>query len=308
MAYFLAIDIGGLSVKYGVLDSDGTIYEKGSFPSEREDFTCFLIPLIKCVHEMQAKYAIEGIAISSPGAVDTEKGIVHGGSALPCIHEKAFREIFMEQCQLEIAIENDANCAALGEVWKGAAAHNNDVAFVVCGTGIGGALVKDRKIHKGTHNHGGEFGYMVASVEEKEGTFKIINWSEAASPGNMARAVSKQKGLEPESLNAKEVYALRESGDQIAKEGIETMYKELVKGIYNIQYTYDPEKIILGGAISARADLKAELDEVMARLLKATPISKVVPQIELCHYQGDANMIGALYHYLQSNDLLESGE
>ena len=308
MAYFLAIDIGGLSVKYGVLDRQGTIYEKGHFPSEREDFTLFMKPLIQCVHEIRTKYEIEGIAISSPGAVDTEEGTVHGGSALPCIHEKDFRKIFMEQCQLPIAIENDANCAALGEVWKGAAANNQDVAFVVCGTGIGGAIVKNRKIHRGTHNHGGEFGYMIAYLEETDEGFAITNWSEAASPGNMARAVSVQTGLAPDALTAKEIYDLRDQGDVIAKQGIEKMYKELVKGIYNIQYTYDPEKIILGGAISVREHLKDELDQMMARIMQATPISKVTPQIELCHYQADANMVGALYHYLQSNDLLESGE
>lgn len=308
MAYFLAIDIGGLSVKYGVIDREGTLYEKGSFPSEREDFKLFLEPLVSCVNQLKEKYEIQGIAISSPGAVDTEKGIVHGGSALPCIHEKDFRQIFMEHCGLPIAIENDANCAALGEVWKGAAKDNQDVAFVICGTGIGGALVKDRKIHKGANHHGGEFGYMITHLEKVGDELKWVNWSEAASPGNMARYASVQKGLAPDALNAKEIYALREQGDKVAAEAIERMNLELAKGIYNIQYTYDPEKIIIGGAFSARTQLKGELDEMISRIVKAKPIGKVVPQIALCTYQGEANLIGALYHYLQENDLLESGE
>ncbi|MCG6197958.1 ROK family protein, partial [Anoxybacillus sp. LAT_38] len=73
-------------------------------------------------------------------------GIIGGSSALPCIHGPNFKEVFGGATGLPVELENDANCAALGELWKGAGRHCRDIAFVIVGTGIGGAIVKDGRI------------------------------------------------------------------------------------------------------------------------------------------------------------------
>src|SRR5699024_1216495 len=101
-----------------------------------------------------------GIAISAPGAV-TDGGMINGGSAIPYIHGPNIKAMIETRTGLTVHIENDANCVALAEIWKGAAKTKKDVAVVVIGTGIGGALVKDGVIHKGGNLHGGEFGYMI---------------------------------------------------------------------------------------------------------------------------------------------------
>jgi predicted NBD/HSP70 family sugar kinase len=85
------------------------------------------------------------------------------------LHGPNFKEIFSSATGLPVEIENDANCAALGEVWKGAAKENQNVMFAIIGTGIGGAVIKDRKIHKGAHSHGGEIGYMILNILNENG-------------------------------------------------------------------------------------------------------------------------------------------
>lgn len=117
------------------------------------------------------------MAISAPGAVDSVVGTIGGSSELPYIHGPNFKVILNKMTNLPIEIENDANCAALGECWGGAAMDANDSAFVVCGTGIGGALIKDKKIHTGIHKHGGEFGYCFIDIEVVNK--KYLSWSRA---------------------------------------------------------------------------------------------------------------------------------
>ena len=158
MNNYMVFDIGGSAIKWSVITEKGDILisEKIEIAETIEEF---FERLAGKVNELKNKYNLQGIALSAPGAVDNESGIIGGVSALPYIHGPNFKTILNEMTGLPVEIENDANCAALGECWLGAAKGENDSAFVVCGTGIGGAVVKDKKIHSGFHKNGGEFGY-----------------------------------------------------------------------------------------------------------------------------------------------------
>ena len=260
MKNYMVFDIGGSSIKWSVITENGDFKENGSIktPDNKEGF---FQSLENITNEMKEKFNVEGIAISAPGAVDSVTGIIGGLSAIPYIHGPNFKEILKESTGLNVAIENDANCAALGECWLGAGKENNDMAFIVCGTGIGGAIVKDRKLHVGVHKHGGEFGYCSVSC-----TFELC-----------------------------------EKGDEIALKEVDKYYYTMAVGIYNIQYTYDPEVIILGGAISEREDYVNQINKHMEYLMKNTSLEgTIVPSIKKCKYGNDANKLGALYNYFQS--------
>ena len=157
---FACLDIGGTSIKVALSDKDGNLIEKDTlYPShELKEFTN---TIVNWVNGMKNQYDIKGVAISSPGAVDTNSGIVGGASAVPCIHGPNWKEILSESLNLNISIENDANCVALAEIFSGSAKEVNDILFVVCGSGIGGSIIKDKKIHHGKHLYGGEFGFMI---------------------------------------------------------------------------------------------------------------------------------------------------
>ena len=300
MKNYMVFDIGGSSIKWPVITENGDFKENGSIktPDNKEGF---FQSLENITNEMKEKFNVEGIAISAPGAVDSVTGIIGGLSAIPYIHGPNFKEILKESTGLNVAIENDANCAALGECWLGAGKENNDMAFIVCGTGIGGAIVKDRKLHVGVHKHGGEFGYCSVSCTFDEEGVKCLSWSKAGSTIQLANNVAKLKGMEEGSLTGLDVFELCEKGDEIALKEVDKYYYTMAVGIYNIQYTYDPEVIILGGAISEREDYVNQINKHMEYLMKNTSLEgTIVPSIKKCKYGNDANKLGALYNYFQS--------
>ena len=134
MSNYIVFDIGGSSVKWSIMSKMGDILTKDKI-KVADSVNQFFEELSKIVNINKNNFNLKGIAISSPGAVDSITGIVGGASAIPYIHGPNFKEILKEKTGLDVAIENDANCAALGECWLGAAKEENDCAFVVCGSG-----------------------------------------------------------------------------------------------------------------------------------------------------------------------------
>lgn len=297
MRNFMVFDIGGSSTKWSVIDETGKFEKSGKFncPNTLEEF---LNQLISITNEMKAKYEVKGIAISAPGAVDSNTGLIEGLSAIPYIHELNLKEALGIATGLNVELENDANCAALGECWLGAGKDNNDLAFVVCGTGIGGAIVKDKKVHVGIHKHGGEFGYCSITYN-LEGTPRFTSWSQSGSTAALARSVAKLKGLEEGSIDGVDVFELCNNGDQIAINEVNKYYYTMAVGIYNIQYTYDPEVIILGGAISEREDYVDEINKRLDIMMNNGLEGTIKPVLKKCKYGNDANKLGALCNYIQ---------
>lgn len=301
MNNYIVFDIGGSSVKHAIMTEDGDFIKKGSYKSERDNFEAFKALMIAEIEKAKKEYNIAGVAISAPGGVDSDTGLIGGASALPCIHGPNFKKVFGEDLGINLELENDANCAALGEVWRGTAKDNNDVLFIVCGTGIGGAVIKDKKIHKGNNLHGGEFGYFILDCERngKDSTFKT--WSNIGSTGALARGVANVKGLSENEIDGRKIFELAESGDEDCIKAIDDFYFNNALGIFNLQYTYDPEKIVIGGAISSREDFIDKINEKLDIIMGKITDAKVRPIIDKCKFENDANLLGALFNYLQRN-------
>lgn len=289
------LDIGGTSIKVAVSDREGNLKEKG-FVKIEETFEALMGNIVEWINSMKEKYEIEGVAISSPGAVDTKMGIVGGASAVPCIHGPNWKEEILKRTSLKASIENDANCAALAEVFSGTAKGVSDMMFLVCGTGIGGAIVNNGKIHHGKHLHGGEFGYML--MEEEDGQF--YNFSEVASTMSFVRRV--RKHYNDESWDGVKIFEEAANGNEVCIEAIERFYKNLAKGIFNIQYVYDPEMILLGGAISEREDFIDRINEKIDEIMSKVEIAKVRPQVLTCTHKKDANLIGAVANFIKEGN------
>lgn len=282
------IDIGGTAIKAGVMDKEGNLGQKTSLPVANDNFEELKNTIVTWVKSLED---IEGLAISSPGAVDVETGIVGGASAVPCIHGPNVKEILSKELDMPVAIENDANCAALAEVFSGAAKDNTDVCFVVIGSGIGGCVIKDRKIHRGNHIFAGEFGYML--LEDKgESHLRIL--SELCATQALVRNVAKR--MEGD-WNGLKVFEEAEKGNEICKEEIKKFYHYLAMAMFNLQHIYDPEKIIIGGAISKREDLCDKIGDAIDDLRSRIKIDSLKPVLVPCVYHGDANLLGAYANY-----------
>lgn len=296
MRNFMVFDVGGTSNKWSVIDEAGDFKESDKFtcPETAEEF---FHEITNITGKMKLKYDVKGVAISVPGAVDSDTGLIGGITAIPYIHGPNFKEIIGNATNLNVKLENDANYAALGECWLGAGKNNNDLAFVVCGTGIGGAIVKDKKIHVGIHKHGGEFGYCSITYDLDKN--KATNWSHAGSTIALARNVAQLKGLDEDSINGIEVFEMCSEGDEIAIKEVNKYYFTMAVGIYNIQYIFDPEVIILGGAISERTEYLEEINKRLDIIMNGDLEGTIRPVIKRCQFGNDANKLGALYNYLQ---------
>lgn len=290
MKNLAVIDIGGTSIKFGAWVNNELI-TLGSEPTP-DNIASFYKILKHRVDEIKVAYAdISGVAISSPGAVNKEARQIDGASAIPYIHGFSIFEQLETLFDLPVSIENDANCAALAEVAKGAGKDNENMLFLVLGTGIGGAIIIDGKIFHGSHLYGGEFGFMLVNDHE--------TLSEACSPVNLARKYNEITG---EGLTGKEVFDLADQGNQIAYELREKMLKSLAVSIYNLQYSYDPEKFILGGGVSNNPRLLPLLKKKIHEVVASVPIAEIEPEVELCKFKSDANLYGAVVDFLQEHE------
>lgn len=289
----LVFDIGGSSVKYAYAADQGILSDRGSIPVCKNVWENFLEQLTLIYKEYDKHYGIEGIAVSAPGAVDSRNGVIHGMSAVPCIHEIPFTTLLSEAMDRKrVIVENDGNCGVMGEFWKGAAVGTDSAAIVVCGTGIGGGYLKDGRVSGGRHFTAYEFGFMPIVRENGE----IQPWSNY-SVGNTVKQYNRDMGT---ALTGVELFGLAET-DKRAAFYVERFYHYLAVGCMSVGFALDPDVLVVGGAVSRRYDFKDRFREAYDNLKAMNPMFEVCQSNMVVSELGnDANLYGALYHYLIS--------
>ena len=283
---YLVFDIGGSSNKYALIEND-KIVEK--FSSKQEKNMEDLIKFFEDKINFFAKsHKIDGIGFSSPGTVDSSTGNIYGKSAVEFITEYNFALEIKNKFNLPVAIENDANCAALAEIFYGKV-DKNYLAFLIIGSGIGGSITKNGKIIKGNSLEAGEFGYML--LKNEDGNFD--NFSKLATLPNIRRKMIKKYGIDESTYLIFDKYMQKK--EPYFTE-VDQMFTYLAMGIYNIFYTVNPEKIYLGGAISS--------DERFVREIKNKLNTGVFRSIDIdispVSFFNDNNLYGAYANLKQS--------
>lgn len=283
---YLVFDIGGSSNKYALIEND-KIVEKFSSKQEKnmEDLLKFFEDKINFFAK---SHKIDGIGFSSPGTVDSSTGNIYGKSAVEFITEYNFALEIKNKFNLPVAIENDANCAALAEIFYGKVGKNY-LAFLIIGSGIGGSITKNGKIIKGNSLEAGEFGYML--LKNEDGNFD--NFSKLATLPNIRRKMIKKYGIDESTYLIFDKYMQKK--EPYFTE-VDQMFTYLAMGIYNIFYTVNPEKIYLGGAISS--------DERFVREIKNKLNTGVFRSIDIdispVSFFNDNNLYGAYANLKQS--------
>ena len=283
---YLVFDIGGSSNKYALIEND-KIVEKFSSKQEKnmEDLLKFFEDKINFFAK---SHKIDGIGFSSPGTVDSSIGNIYGKSAVEFITEYNFALEIKNKFNLPVAIENDANCAALAEIFYGKV-DKNYLAFLIIGSGIGGSITKNGKIIKGKSLEAGEFGYML--LKNEDGNFD--NFSKLATLPNIRRKMIKKYGIDESTYLIFDKYMQKK--EPYFTE-VDQMFTYLAMGIYNIFYTVNPEKIYLGGAISS--------DERFVREIKNKLNTGIFRSIDIdispVSFFNDNNLYGAYANLKQS--------
>ena len=275
------IDIGGTFVKYGVWHH-GKIQEGNKFPTPKT-WTELVQTCKSLLTNFQKKYTIEGVAVSAPGAVDSKNGVIRGISAVPYIHHIEFKKELEDTLGVPVEIENDANCAALAENWLGAAKGYERTLFVVLGTGVGGAILHKGNLDTGANLFGGEFGLMVLDQGK--------TFSNLGTVVSMEKRFSKGKAR---NYSGEEIFKLAEvKQDEEAQKAINDFYHYLSLGIYNLLSSYNPDRIVIGGGVSAKEGFIRTLNEKVKEKLKHYGVADIHCDIVACHFHNNSNLIGA---------------
>ncbi|WP_262314889.1 ROK family protein [Lacticaseibacillus parakribbianus] len=279
------IDIGGTTIKFARWD--GTALQDRHAAGTPADLEGFYTLLSTEVAQMKKRGPLAGVAISSPGAVNQATGVIEGASALPYIHNFEIVPELERRFGLKVAIENDANCAALAEVDSGAAAGKSRVAVLVLGTGVGGAIIADGHIEHGHHLLGGEFGYMMQNGR---------TLSEQGTAVSVGKAYREESG---ENLSGKDVFDRADDHDPLAVKLTEALYQSLAEAIFNLQYSFDPEVFLIGGGISRNPALLPGIRRHIEQVMAYVKIADVTPQVASCKYLEAANLMGAIANFKQ---------
>lgn len=297
MKYYLSIDIGGTNLKYGLLDRAGKLigHDKVPTPSDnREHFLAVLEAVIDAYVNQ-----IRGIAISVPGKIDVQKGIIYFGGSLPFLDKFPLKSVLEDKYQLPVGLENDGKSAALAELWLGNLTDTPNSAAVVLGTGVGGGIILNNQLLYGTNFQAGEFSFMLND-------FKNPDFIEAAVGGNtsavgMIRTIGTQLGL-TDATNGIAVFEAIKAGEPFAVKTFNHFCLYVAKMILNIQSVVDLQRYVIGGGISAQPLVITTINDQYDQMLAATPIIQATltkPDIIQAKFGNDANLYGALYSLLQ---------
>lgn len=290
----LMIDIGGTNIKYGVIDSGSENYEllgELATETEKENFRMEK-RLEKIVDRVMEDYSLEGIAISTAGIVDEEKGkIVYANENIPNYKGTDLKGILEEQYKLPVTVENDVNSALLGEIHFGDYKNVHSALMITIGTGVGGALYLNNQIHHGFSHSGGEIGYSLINGK---------NIERLASTRALVDRVANE--LADDKVDGRWIFeqAIHEKNPLAIKE-IDVLVNELAQLINNNVALLNPEYVILGGGIMEQVDyLKDRIIKKFEELNKNKLVANET-KIEFASLGNKAGMLGAYVHFKESS-------
>lgn len=287
----LCFDIGGTSIKYGVArEENGQIVFDARWETPT-NAKCLRGPgieqkIVDLIDDLCRQFTPEGIAISTAGMVDHKTGaILYANENIPEYTGRNLKLAVENHFHLPCSVENDVNCAALGEAAYGAGRGADSVLCLTVGTGIGGAVILDGKVWHGHCGSAGEIGYMPING----GVFE-----QHASTTALIRNVQSQTG---EMLSGKEIFSRAQAGDTICTNAIQELCSVLAQGLAACICLFNPAAIVLGGGIMAQGDyLRPILKEQLQRFVNPFVFSKT----KLCFAElgNSAGMAGA-FHWLK---------
>ena len=267
--YGFGVDIGGTTIKMGFFETDGKLLDKWEIKTNTENKGENILSDIakavdnKLAQEGISKDDVQGIGVGVPGPVNS-KGVVNrcvnlGWGVLDVAEELS------SLTSIAVKAGNDANVAALGEMWKGGAEGSTDVIMVTLGTGVGGGIIVDGKIVAGSNGAGGEIGHITVNKDEIEacncGQYGCLEqYASATGIVRMAkRKLAKTDDAttlrNTEDLTAKLIFDEAKAGDAVAMGLVDELGEILGSALSNIACVSNPEVIVIGGGVSKAGDI-----------------------------------------------------
>ena len=292
--YYIVFDIGGMSIKYSIMNKDGKFIESDSIdtPQQGEGKTQEI--LVDIINDYKIKYDIKGVAMSVPGGIDDD-GYIHFMGQVIDLQNMYLNKYIKERTGLDCIYDNDVNCVAMAEKYMGNAVDNKNFVCITIGTGIGGGVFINNQLYRGHRGMAGEFGINI--LEHRLSNLEDIPMKTFSRLGSTYNLINRVNKLKDSKLDGIEIFELAKRDNEV-KDLIEDFYFSLAIGIYNIIYNFAPEKVLLGGGISSRDNLIENINRYL-KLLNPEILDMVT--IDTCKFQNNSGKIGALYKYLSTN-------
>jgi glucokinase len=312
--WLIGVDLGGTTTKIAFFNFYGEILHKWEIPTdvsnEGKNITTDIAKAIdgKLDELGRAKSSVLGIGIGAPGPVNLNTGGIYEAVNLGWRNEYPLQDLLEVETSLPVVVDNDANCAALGEMWKGAGNGAKDIVCVTLGTGVGGGVITNGDIVHGKSGAAGEIGHITSVAVGgapcncgKSGCLETI----ASATGIVRLAVEELKKTEQQGalssiyremgqVTAKDIFDAAREGDNTAKKVIEDVSFHLGLALANIANILNPEKIVLGGGVSKAGSVL--LDPVKENFLQNSfPRVAKSTEIALATLGNDAGVIGAAW-------------
>ena len=311
--YYLGIDLGGTTIKAGLVNEQYQIIDHAVCDTKRERLPSEILrDMAMLCQELIERNGltendIRSIGIGCPGKASPRDGIIYTTSNLTNFDNVNVREEIQRYLNVDVYVENDANCAAYGEVLHGAAKGEKNVVVVTLGTGVGGGIILDGSIYRGNFFGAGEIGHQVIKMDEESacGCGRKGCWEQYASVTALIKFAKEAAQRVPESelnsicnpidnLNAKMIFEAAQNGDQTAKDVLDQFFRYVAVGVANLVNCIEPDMIVLGGGISAQ---KEHLSEPVIKYVQEEMYGGMALKstIKTATLGNDAGIIGAAF-------------
>ncbi len=306
-----AVDLGGTNLRAANISRDGQIHERvrsatpGSRPAA-DVVSAIAAAVRECEVEASKRGAhVAGVSVVIPGSVHVETGVVLNAPNIPSLPGYELAPALERALGRPVLLENDANAAALGEMWQGAARGHQTILCLTLGTGVGGGIILDGKLWRGADGTAGEIGHTTVDpfggVKCKCGNTGCLEvYASATAIVRMAREAlarhpsSLLHSIAADELTAEKIFSAAIADEELALEVFGRMGAYLGIAIANVVNIFNPEMIVIGGGVSAAWELFAQhaRAEVMKR---AFPVPAQRCQIVRAECGDDAGLIGAAW-------------
>ena len=263
MRYCMGVDVGGTSVKLGLFETEGKLLDKWEIPTRKENHGEQILPdvaasiLGKLEEKKIQREAVAGVGMGIPAPVDSE-GVVQQTANVGWGYKEVTRELSKLLDGMRVEAGNDANVAAMGEMWLGAGRGEKNLVMVTLGTGVGGGVIVDGHMIVGHHGAGGEIGHICVNREEEDACGCGLHGclEQYASATGIAKLARKALSGEHEETvlhgepSAKDVFDAVKAGDALATRIADEFGRYLGGALASIAVVADPAVFVIGGGVS----------------------------------------------------------
>jgi len=285
--FFVGVDLGGTFIKFGLVSSDGQIVEEHQIPTQiQDDIPQVLDRIAEQVRVFQKSHVIQGIGIGVAGLVNPENGVLFEAPNLQGWINVPVADELQKRTGFSIAVENDANVAALGEYAYGAGKGHPNMMMVTLGTGVGGGLILNGKLYQGAGGTAGEFGHMSLQkdgpvcgcgrrgcVEAFVGTKGILNRVQEKLERGLTSTLNK---IDSSALTPKDISEAALKGDDVAVSVFREVGEYLGMGFGNVANLLNLSRIVVGGGVAQAGDLILESARSRMKEVAMTTSGKMI--------------------------------